>query len=91
LTLVLSLLAVPFAVEAQPAGKVHRVGKEMMSHPPAANKTSMTEAQIKQLIKSLANTFGHPIRSPILHWPEEYGLEYENVSFPSFDGVPLDA
>jgi len=62
-----------------------------MSQPLAANQTSMTEAQIKQLIKDLANTFGHPIRSPILHAPDEYGLEYKNVSFPSMDGVPLEA
>jgi hypothetical protein len=48
----------------------------------------MTEAQIEQLIKNLANTFGYPIRSPILRRPEEYGLEYEEVSFPSMDGIP---
>jgi hypothetical protein len=46
-----------------------------MSQQLAANQTSMTEEQIKQLIKNLANTFGHPIRSPILRRPEEYGLE----------------
>ncbi|SIF23576.1 Uncharacterised protein [Mycobacteroides abscessus subsp. abscessus] len=47
--------------------------------------------EVDQLIKQLAETFGRPIRSPILHWPDEYGLEYESVSFPSEDGVPLDA
>jgi hypothetical protein len=62
-----------------------------MSDQPASNKTNMTEAQIKQLIKNLANTFGHPIRSPILRTPDEYGLEYKNLSFPSMDGVPLEA
>lgn len=62
-----------------------------MSDRPASNKTNMTEAQIKQLIQNLANTFGHPIPSPILHTPDEYGLEYKNVSFPSMDGVPLEA
>jgi alpha/beta superfamily hydrolase len=41
----------------------------------------MNEKQTKQVIKNLADTFGHPIRSPILHTPDEYGLEYENV-FP---------
>jgi hypothetical protein len=52
---------------------------------------NVTEDQVKQLIKTLANTFGHPIRSPILRTPDEYGLEYKNVSFPSMDGVPLEA
>lgn len=51
----------------------------------------MNEKQTKQVIKNLADTFGHPIRSPILHTPDEYGLEYENVFFPSMDGVPLEA
>jgi uncharacterized protein len=62
-----------------------------MSQQSAAKKTSMSENQIRQLIKDLANTFGHPIRSPVLHTPDEYGLEYENVSFPSMDGIPLEA
>lgn len=61
-----------------------------MSPQPIA-QTRMTEAQIEQLIKNLANTFGYPIRSPILRRPEEYGLEYEEVSFPSMDGIPLEA
>lgn len=30
------------------------------------------------------------MRSPILHTPAEQGLEYEDVSFPSEDGVPLE-
>jgi hypothetical protein len=48
------------------------------------------EEQIKQVIRNLANTFGYPIRSPILGRPEEYGLEYEDVFFPSMDGIPLE-
>jgi hypothetical protein len=47
----------------------------------------MNEEQTKQVIKTLANTFGHPIRSPILRRPEEYGLE---VFFPAMDGIPLE-
>lgn len=30
------------------------------------------------------------MRSPILRKPGEYGLEYEDVFFPSMDGVPLE-
>jgi hypothetical protein len=35
-----------------------------------------------------ASPTGSP--SPVLHSPSEYGLEYEDVSFPARDGVPLD-
>lgn len=51
----------------------------------------MTEEQINQTIKQLAETFARPIRSPILHRPDEYGLQYEDVTFPAMDGVPLEA
>ncbi|WP_202486582.1 hypothetical protein [Streptomyces sp. SID4985] len=30
------------------------------------------------------------LRAPLLHRPGEVGLPYEDVSFPSMDGVPLD-
>jgi hypothetical protein len=62
-----------------------------MSQQLATPRAKMTEDQVKQLIKNLANTFGYSVRSPILRWPEEYGLEYEQVVFPSMDGVPLEA
>jgi hypothetical protein len=61
-----------------------------MSHQLAAPRTKMTEDQVQQLIKNLANTFGYPICSPIRRWPEGYGLEYAQVVFPSMDGVTLD-
>ncbi len=51
----------------------------------------MDEPQIQKLIKDLANTFAHPIRSPLLRKPEEYDLEYDEVFFPAMDGVPLEA
>lgn len=51
----------------------------------------MNKEQVDQLVKTLANTFGHPIRSPILDRPSSYGLEYEDVTFSSMDGVPLEA
>lgn len=42
----------------------------------------MSEDQVKQIITNLATTFGRPIRLPILRWPREYGLDYEDVFFP---------
>lgn len=29
-------------------------------------------------------------RAPLLHWPDEAGLDFEPVFFPSEDGVPLE-
>lgn len=51
----------------------------------------MNEEQIQTTIKQLAETFALPIRSPILHRPNEYGLDYEDVTFPAMDGVPIEA
>jgi hypothetical protein len=48
------------------------------------NKT--TDAALDQL----AHGFTSPPRSPILHNPAEEGLAYEDVTFPSADGVPLE-
>ncbi len=62
-----------------------------MSPQVTATQTHVADDEIPQLIKNLAHTFGHPIRSPILRWPEEYGLAYEEVVFPSMDGIPLEA
>jgi alpha/beta superfamily hydrolase len=38
----------------------------------------------------LARAFVNPLRSPILHTPAEDNLEFEEVTFPSGDGVPLE-
>jgi hypothetical protein len=50
----------------------------------------MTEAQADHALQMIANDFGVSMRSPILHSPAEHGLDYEDVTFPSRDGVPLE-
>ena len=50
-----------------------------------------TREEEDALIKQLVASCSRPIRSPLLHWPEEAGLEYESIFFPSQDGVPLEA
>ena len=50
----------------------------------------MTEPQIQQLVDRMSNMLGLPIRSPLMHRPEEVGLEYEEVFFPSMDGYRLE-
>lgn len=44
---------------------------------------------IDQTLEKIAEGFRTWPNAPIMHWPNEYGLEYEDVFFPSEDGVPL--
>ncbi|SCU82092.1 LAMI_0B08900g1_1 [Lachancea mirantina] len=41
------------------------------------------------IIKAQADFWAHSMRSPIVRTPEEYGLKYEDISFPSYDQVAL--
>lgn len=50
----------------------------------------LTEAQIGRLLDQMADSFQRQLRSPIVHLPSELGLSYEDVTFPSLDGVPLE-
>jgi pimeloyl-ACP methyl ester carboxylesterase len=43
------------------------------------------------MIEQYAQLFAHGARTPVLRRPDEYGMAYEEVSFPSADGVPLEA
>ena len=40
--------------------------------------------------KAMADSFGQQLRSPILHSPSEQNLDYQDVTFPALDGVPLE-
>ena len=50
-----------------------------------------TREEEDALIKQLVGSCSRPIRSPLMHWPEEAALEYESVYFPADDGVQLEA
>ena len=50
----------------------------------------MSESQANQVINGLATFFNKSIRTPVLRRPDEYGMAYENVFFPSMDGVGLE-
>lgn len=43
------------------------------------------------LVEEYAQLFTHGARTPVLRRPSDIGLEYEDVTFPSMDGVPLEA
>lgn len=44
----------------------------------------------KMLMKRIVPAVGESKRSPVLRRPDEYGMDYEDVSFPSEDGLPLE-
>ncbi|KAF4458262.1 gibberellin biosynthesis-related [Fusarium albosuccineum] len=54
------------------------------------SNTTLNETQITQVLEGIADTYRHWPEAPLYHWPEEEGLEYESVTFPSEDGVPLE-
>jgi hypothetical protein len=51
---------------------------------------ALTEDQIDHILQAMADSFGQQLRSPIMHSQSEQGLEYEDVTFPALDGVPLE-
>jgi hypothetical protein len=53
-------------------------------------KTDTGAAATNPLTDGLAEFFAHSIRTPILRRPDEYGMAYQDVFFPSFDGVGLE-
>jgi pimeloyl-ACP methyl ester carboxylesterase len=50
----------------------------------------MDPNEANTVIDGLADFFAHSVRTPVLRRPDEYGLAYEDVFFPSMDGVPLE-
>ncbi len=57
------------------------------------NETShaRSEDEIARALKAKAQGWSHPTRSPILKTPSDQGLDFETVTFPSQDGIPLEA
>jgi hypothetical protein len=50
-----------------------------------------SEEEIAEFLKKMAEGWSKPMRSPVLKTPADQGLVYEDVTFPSSDGVPLEA
>lgn len=53
--------------------------------------TRLPEDRIDEVLTRLAVQVAYPRRSPVLRTPGDVGLDYEEVTFPSADGVPLEA
>jgi pimeloyl-ACP methyl ester carboxylesterase len=52
--------------------------------------TALTGEQIDHILQSMPDSFGQQLRSPVLHWPSEQNLDYQDITFPALDGVPLE-
>jgi pimeloyl-ACP methyl ester carboxylesterase len=65
---------------------------EQLAHRvPAQTAAPRVDADVAEaILDGISRAFVNPIRSPILWTPDDVGLEYEDVSFPSTDGVPLE-
>lgn len=46
--------------------------------------------QIDDILDRFADGFSRQRRSPVLHSPSDQGLDYQDVTFPARDGVPLE-
>jgi hypothetical protein len=53
-------------------------------------RTRPAQEQDDEALRRFADGFSSPRRSPVLHSPSEYGLDYEDITFPARDGVPLE-
>ncbi|WP_329256008.1 hypothetical protein OG417_15580 [Actinoallomurus sp. NBC_01490] len=49
-----------------------------------------TADRLDERLDAIADGFSTSRRSPVLHTPAEHGLRFEDVTFPSEDGTPLE-
>lgn len=56
----------------------------------AAPAAPTTDAGTDAFINGMADLMAHSTRTPILRWPNEYGMEYEEIFFPAMDGVTIE-
>jgi len=54
------------------------------------NRKTENETKSEEFINNLAELMAHSTRTPILSWPIEYAMEYEEIFFPAIDGVTLE-
>ncbi len=50
----------------------------------------LSAEQLDATLNAIADGFSSSRRSPILHTPAEHGLSFQNITFPSEDGTPLE-
>ncbi len=61
-----------------------------MSKSAVVEPPQLTSTEIDQTLQKIADGFSQQLRSPVLHQPSEVGLAFQDVTFPSLDGTPLE-
>ena len=54
------------------------------------DKAALAQERADETLQRFADGFSWLRRAPVLHSPSEHGLDYEDVTFPAHDGVPLE-
>ncbi|MFC4562149.1 alpha/beta hydrolase family protein [Nocardiopsis mangrovi] len=62
----------------------------LLADAPAAAAAADDPDDADAALEAFADGFSYTQRSPILHSPSEHDLDYEDVTFPAQDGVPLE-
>lgn len=57
-----------------------------MTDAPPPRTEALFDDEIGRLLQGIAEGFRSQLRAPVLHTPDEVGLEFEDVTFPSSDG-----
>lgn len=50
----------------------------------------VTDTKAAEFINGMADMMAHSNRTPILRWPNEYGMDYEEIFFQAMDGVTIE-
>jgi uncharacterized protein len=50
----------------------------------------VTDPKSEDFINGMADLMAHSTRTPVLRWPNEYGMDYEEIYFPAMDGVTIE-
>jgi len=58
--------------------------------PAAKTGVAVTDAKSEAFINGMADLMAHSTRTPILRWPNEYGMDYEEIFFPALDGITIE-
>jgi hypothetical protein len=61
-----------------------------MSRADRIQEDEIREHEIQDMLRRFADGFVFQRRSPIPHHLAEQGLDHEDITFPSSDGVPLE-
>ncbi|UIK11836.1 alpha/beta hydrolase [Rhizobium leguminosarum] len=56
----------------------------------AAMAATAPDANSEAFINGMADLMAHSTRTPVLRWPNEYGMDYEEIFFPAMDGITIE-